>query len=82
MKIGDQTTPIELKATLKSNQRQWQELLEYLRQYGGDLGVALSLAPLSETRLANGARVLNLRTYLAENLKNCRGAFALSDYGP
>ena len=81
MKIGDRTTPIEFKATLKSDQRQWQELLEYLRQYGGDLGVALSLAPFSETRLANGARVLNLATYLVENLKNWRGAFAPSDFG-
>jgi len=47
-------------------------VLEYLRQYGGDLGVALSLAPFSETRLVNGARILNLITYLAENLKNWR----------
>jgi predicted AAA+ superfamily ATPase len=70
VKIGDRTIPIECKAALKSDRRQWLGVLEYLSQYGEDLGVVVSLAPFSETRLENGARVLSLPAYLVERLSS------------
>jgi predicted AAA+ superfamily ATPase len=73
VKMGDRTIPVECKAALKSDRRQWQGVTEYLSQYGQSLGVVVSLAPFSENRLSSGARILNMPTYLLEGFsKICR----------
>ena len=69
VKVDNRTIPIECKASLKSDRRQWQGVMEYLSQYREEVGVVVCLAPFSENRLANGARVLSLPVYMVERLK-------------
>jgi predicted AAA+ superfamily ATPase len=69
VKIGMQTIPVECKAALKIDRRHWQGVLEYLAQYGQKFGVVVSLAPLFETQLATGAKILNLPVYLLEQFR-------------
>jgi predicted AAA+ superfamily ATPase len=69
VKVDNRTIPIECKAALKSDRRQWQGVMEYLSQYREEVGVVVCLAPFSENRLANGARVLSLPVYMVERLK-------------
>ncbi|MFM8365449.1 MAG: hypothetical protein ACKOAS_09895, partial [Verrucomicrobiota bacterium] len=66
VKSGDATVPVECKAALKCDRRHWQGVVEYLEQFGQGLGVVVSLAPLAETQLANGRRILNLPAYFLE----------------
>ncbi len=66
VKSGDATIPVECKAALKCDRRHWQGVVEYLEQFRQGLGVVVSLAPLAETRLANGRRILNLPAYFLE----------------
>jgi predicted AAA+ superfamily ATPase len=66
VKTGADTIPVECKAALKCDRRHWQGILEYLEQFNQGLGIVVSLAPLTETRLPSGKRVLNLPAYLLE----------------
>ncbi|MFM8716699.1 MAG: DUF4143 domain-containing protein, partial [Spartobacteria bacterium] len=66
VKTGAATIPVECKASLKCDRRHWQGILEYLEQFNQNLGVVVSLAPLAETQLPSGKKVLNLPAYLLE----------------
>jgi uncharacterized protein len=66
VKTGAATIPVECKAALKCDRRHWQGILEYLEQFNQGLGIVVSLAPLAETQLPSGKRVLNLPAYLLE----------------
>ena len=66
VKTGAGTIPVECKAALKCDRRHWQGILEYLEQFNQSLGIVVSLAPLGETQLSSGKRVLNLPVYLME----------------
>ena len=66
VKTGASTIPVECKAALKSDRRHWHGILEYLEQFNQNLGIVVSLAPLAETDLPSGKRVLNLPVYLVE----------------
>ena len=66
VKTGAGTIPVECKAALKCDRRHWQGILEYLEQFEQGLGIVVSLAPLAETRLSNGTRILNLPVYFLE----------------
>ena len=69
MKVGNRTIPIECKSALKSDRRQYQGIMEYIGQYGGNLGVVASLAPYGEDQLASGAKILSLPVYLMERIE-------------
>lgn len=69
MKVGNRTIPIECKSALKSDRRQYQGIMEYIGQYGGNLGVVASLAPYGEDQLASGAKILSLPVYLMERFE-------------
>lgn len=66
VKTGAGTIPVDCKAALKCDRRHWQGILEYLEQFNQGLGIVVSLAPLAETRLPNGTRILNLPVYFLE----------------
>jgi predicted AAA+ superfamily ATPase len=66
VKTGASTIPVECKAALRSDRRHWHGILEYLEQFNQNLGIVVSLAPLAETQLPSGKRVLNLPAYLLE----------------
>jgi predicted AAA+ superfamily ATPase len=66
VKTGAGTIPVECKAALKCDRRHWQGILEYFEQFNQGLGIVVSLAPLAETHLPSGKRVLNLPAYLLE----------------
>jgi predicted AAA+ superfamily ATPase len=69
MKVGNRTIPIECKSALKSDRRQYQGIMEYIGQYGGNLGVVASFAPYGEDQLASGAKVLSVPVYLMERFE-------------
>ena len=69
VKIGGCTIPIECKAALKVDRRQWQGVMEYLEQYGQNLGVVVSFAPYGMVQLASGAKILSLPIYLMERFE-------------
>jgi predicted AAA+ superfamily ATPase len=68
VKTGAGTIPVECKAALKCDRRHWQGIIEYLEQFEQGLGIVVSLAPLAETRLSNGTRILNLPVYFLEKI--------------
>jgi predicted AAA+ superfamily ATPase len=68
VKLGDRAIPIECKAALKSDRRQWQGVVEYLGQYGQSHGVVAGLAPWGGNLLASGMSVWNVPGYLMERL--------------
>jgi predicted AAA+ superfamily ATPase len=69
MKVGNRTIPIECKSALKSDRRQYQGIMEYIGQYGANLGVVASFAPYGEDQLSSGAKVLSVPVYLMERFE-------------
>ena len=66
VKIGSCTIPIECKSAIKADRLQWQGFMEYICQYGQNLGVVVSCAPLAETQLASETKILSLPINLME----------------
>jgi predicted AAA+ superfamily ATPase len=60
--------PLECKAALAVNLKHTKGLCDYMRIYGLDLGVIISLAPQAELSLSGGGTIVNMPTYLAERL--------------
>lgn len=65
---GASVVPVECKAALAVNVKHTRGLCDYMRIYGLDLGIVISLAPQSELSLSGGGTVVNMPAYLAERL--------------
>jgi hypothetical protein len=75
LSAGGQVTPIECKATLGVNLRHTKGLADYLRIYGLQSGVIVSLAPEMTMELPEGISIRNLPVYLVERLALQLGAW-------
>lgn len=69
LSAGQGKVPIECKAALSVNLKHARGVREYMRLYGQDAGVIVSLAPQSDLELPAGVVIHNLPAYLAERLR-------------
>ena len=65
---GARVVPVECKATLAVNLKHTRGLCDYMKIYGLDLGIVISLAPQAELSLPDGGTIANMPAYLTERL--------------
>jgi predicted AAA+ superfamily ATPase len=65
---GDVPIPIECKAATKIKKTHLKGIISYLRMYGRQKGVVISLAPFERICLEGGFEVVNIPLYMAESI--------------